>query len=263
MAWRRDRNNKIVMEKLKKISQVILLLGLLFGTLAFSNENGEKQNERIISFFLADIDEDGKEELLTIEAADGAKELETGERYGSLLCIYKDFLWDQHKQILEAAEPAYSFDLSLLKPLYVQAGDINGDGKKEISVVVYKETQFHPVPAKRPFFYALTDGTLEKIWLGSRLARPFDDFVLCDMDGDGIDEIISIESTQDGKRVLAEYDWAGFGFDMEAESESLEVPVFFTNKQHESTAEIQVETADGLWRVKHQDNRLILNPAQE
>lgn len=139
-------------ERLKKVCQAIILLGFLFGILSVSHENTQKQKERIISFFLADVDEDGKEELLTIETADGTKRLETGERYGSLLCIYKNFLWDRDKQVPKATEPVYSFDLSQLNPLYVQAGDVNGDGKKEISVVVYKETQFHPVPAKRPSF---------------------------------------------------------------------------------------------------------------
>lgn len=250
-------------ERLKKVCQAIILLGFLFGILSVSHENTQKQKERIISFFLADVDEDGKEELLTIETADGTKRLETGERYGSLLCIYKNFLWDRDKQVPKAAEPVYSFDLSQLNPLYVQAGDVNGDGKKEISVVVYKETQFHPVPAKRPFFYALTNGTLEKVWLGSRLARPFDDFVLCDMDGDGIDEIVSIESTQEGEKVLAEYHWAGFGFDMEAQSEYIGTQVVFADKRHECTEETMVEAADRLWYVKHQDNRLILHPVQE
>lgn len=223
----------------------------------------KEQDERILSFFVADVDEDGTEELLTIEAWDGAKALETGEKYGSLLCIYKNFLWDQDRQVLEAEDPAYAFDLSLLKPLYVQAGDINGDGKQEISVVVYKETQFHPVPAKRPFFYALTEGKLEKIWLGSRLARPFADFVLCDMDGDRYDEIVSIERTEDGKQVLAVYHWAGFGFDMEAESESLEPTMCFEDERHEARKKIQVKTADGLWWAEKQEDRVVFSKVQE
>lgn len=249
--------------KMKKISQIVILWVLLIGMTAAGSEKGEKQDERILSFFIADVDEDGTEELLTIEAADTTAELEIGEKYGSLLCIYKEFLWDRNKQILQAVDPLYSFDLSSLKPLTVQAGDINGDGKREISVVVYKETQFHPVPAKRPFFYALTDGKLEKIWLGSRLARPFADFVLCDMDGDGFEEIVAIESTQDGKQVIALYHWAGFGFDMEAESEVLEPPVSFVDERHEIRKSIQVNTADGLRWADKQENRVVLSMVQE
>lgn len=32
--------------------------------------------------------------------------------------------------------------------------------------------------AKRPFFYDLVEGNLIPVWLGSRLSRPFDDYIL-------------------------------------------------------------------------------------
>ena len=76
------------------------------------------------------------------------------------------------------------FDLVLHQaPLKVLAGDIDGDGRVEIGVCVYKTAKFHPVPAKRPFFYALQDGRLQPVWLGSRLAWPFADYRLFDLMG--------------------------------------------------------------------------------
>jgi hypothetical protein len=78
----------------------------------------------------------------------------------------------------------YRIDLAGIRPMKVQLGDINGDGVCEISVCVYKTTTFHPVLAKRPFFFDLVDGNLIPVWLGSRLSRPFDDYILYDIDGD-------------------------------------------------------------------------------
>lgn len=77
--------------------------------------------------------------------------LDTGEQYGDYLNIYSDFKLVNHTPVLQG-EPDYSFDFSDIKPLKVQAGDINGDGQVEIGICVYKTAKFHPVLAKRPFF---------------------------------------------------------------------------------------------------------------
>jgi len=103
------------------------------------------------------------------------------------------------------------FDVNAMKPLNVMAGDINRDGVKEISLKVYKSAEYDPNPAQRPFFFNVSKGNLEAVWLGSRLARPFIDYALADLNGDGFDEIASLE-TAPGGCLLAAYSWDGFGF---------------------------------------------------
>jgi len=106
-----------------------------------------------------------------------------------------------------------TLELPLEAPaLKVQTGDVNGDGIADIALTMYKTTLFHPVLAKRPFFYYLQNDQLVPLWRGSRLSRPFDDFVLCDIDGDGRAELISLEALEDGRRVAVAYRWRSFGF---------------------------------------------------
>ena len=68
-------------------------------------------------------------------------------------------------------------------PWKIQIGDVDGDGKDEIGIGVYKKAKFHPVMAKRPFIYGWDGKKLYPKWLGSRLSRPFKDFVLADFGG--------------------------------------------------------------------------------
>lgn len=124
----------------------------------------------------------------------------------------------------------YSFDNKLdeiyrqsfkeLNPWKVQTADVDGDGVKEISIGVYKTAKFHLVPAKRPFIYNWNGEKLSPKWLGSRLSRPFDDYVFSDIDKDKEDEIIAVELQQDGRKVLNSYKWKGFGFEAVGESKS-------------------------------------------
>ena len=101
--------------------------------------------------------------------------------------------------------------LERLNPWKVQAADVDGDGKVEIGIGVYKKARFHPVMAKRPFIYGWDGKQLYPKWLGSRLSRPFTDFVLADFGKAGT-KLVAIEETKDGENELAVYRWSGFGF---------------------------------------------------
>lgn len=193
----------------------------------------------IVSWYVCDIDGDSREELLLITAASADLRLDTGEVYGDTLAVYDSYKIRKNRPVVQA-EPEAVFDLASIKPLKVLAGDIDGDGRVEIGVCVYKTAKFHPVPAKRPFFYALQDGQLQPVWLGSRLARPFADYRLFDLDGDGVDEIVSIESVQSGNQLLALYDWKGFGFEVRAISDEYQGEIVFLNNTNTRQDEILV-----------------------
>lgn len=119
-------------------------------------------------------------------------------------------------------EEIYREDFSELKPWKVAIGDVDGDGIDDISIGVYKETLFHPVMAKRPFIYSFEDENLQPKWRGSRLSKPFIDYIFYDIDEDKVDELISIEIINNGDKVINTYKWKGFGFEGIAESKAYE-----------------------------------------
>lgn len=206
-------------------------------------EMGSDSQSDIISWFTADINDDEKDELLLItNDSDTVMTLDTGERYGTHIKIYSKYVIQNDIPVAQG-EPDYQFDLSDIKPLEIQAGDINGDGTAEIAVCVYKTAKFHPVPAKRPFFYDLINGGLEPVWLGSRLARPYADYILFDVDDDDIEEIISIEFAENGNKVLAVYDWKGFGFEVKAISNEMTEAISFLNNINNRADMVLVEIA--------------------
>lgn len=172
----------------------------------------------IVSYCVGDAGS-GKNVLLAIS---GDGRTEDGERYGQRLLVCDDSA-EKELKFLGRIPPdkiLNSIDLSSVKPIKIQLGDVNGDGVNEVSVCVYKTAVFHPVMAKRPFFLDLVDGVLIPVWQGSRLSRPFDDYILRDIDLDGIKEIVSVEYLEDGERVIAAYNWEGFGFEMVAQSDA-------------------------------------------
>ncbi|MCD7909052.1 MAG: hypothetical protein LUH04_15485 [Clostridium sp.] len=209
----------------------------------------------IVSWFIGDVDRDSEDELLVITAARPDLALDTGEAYGDTLAVYSRYQIRRSRPVLQG-EPDAVFDLSSIKPLKVMAGDINGDGLAEIGVCVYKTAKFHPVLSKRPFFYDLKDGELESVWLGSRLARPFDDYLLFDLDGDGIDEIVSIESEQNGNKLLALYDWKGFGFEIRAVSDEIQSEVLFLNNTNTRQDGILVNIGNTPYHLRLDGDKL-------
>lgn len=98
-----------------------------------------------------------------------------------------------------------------LHPWKLAAGDVDGDGITDIGIGVYKRARFHPVMANRPFVYDWDGKELRAKWLGSRLSRPFTDFVIVDF-GLPRAKLVAVEQTRDGSNELAVYGWHGFGF---------------------------------------------------
>lgn len=162
----------------------------------------EDKEAEIISCCISDIDGDSNEELLVVEGDGKAF-------YG-------------HKLVMlsfgNGLEKLYEREFEELNPWKVQTCDVDGDHRREIALGVYKEAAFHPVMAKRPFIYNWDKGDIVPMWRGSRLSRPFDDYIFFDIDADEKDEIIAIERLSDGKALINAYKWAGFGFESIVES---------------------------------------------
>jgi hypothetical protein len=202
---------------------------------------GAVPKSEIVSYCFGDVTKDGTGEMLVIS---GTGKIETGQRHGQFLLVCEPEVMGDLEMLgyIPTEKIRQRIDLAAIKPMKVQIGDVNGDGVKEVAICVYKTAEFHPIMAKRPFFFDLIDGNLIPFWLGSRLSRPFDDYVLYDIDGDEIDEIISVELLEDGKRIMAVYDWDSFGFVVSAETEGFDGELKFEtgNEQSAKVKEISV-----------------------
>lgn len=195
---------------------------------------------RVMDRAIGDIDGDGSHEEIVLTKRSFFK-------YGNEVIIYS----------IEGTE-IYREDFSDLKPWKIAVGDVDGDGINEVSIGVYKETIFHPVMDKRPFIYTFKDNRLHPKWRGSRLSRPFTDYLFYDIDNDGMDEIIAIEFLKDGQKAINTYKWKGFGFEGLLESEGYKD---IGNLQHRDgliyvDVKGQKDSFKGVLKLK--DNKLLL-----
>jgi len=188
------------------------------GKISFFTIEGSKLNsveleaERIISSCISDLDNDTKSKLIILTSKNKGD-------YADEMIVYNFIENIQSKKSI-SIEEIYRFSCDDLNPWKVQTCDVDGDGKHEISLGVYKTAPFHPEMAKRPFIYDWHKNGIAPKWRGSRLSRPFEDYIFSDIDLCGSDELISIEYLPDGSKALASYKWKGFGFERNAESES-------------------------------------------
>ncbi|WP_066504695.1 hypothetical protein [Abyssisolibacter fermentans] len=191
-----------------------LLMSIKNNTIQIYSDNKKLINEMsivgdeetIISYDVIDLNDDGNDEIIVLTAE---KSQVDGKEVKIFSCN-------------SGLKEIYSEDFSSIKPWKVQACDVEGDGVKEISIGVYKKTKFHPIMAKRPFIYSWEGNRLYAKWRGSRLSKPFDDYIFVDIDEDGKDEIVAIELLQNGKKVINTYDWIGFGFEGKVQSEAFD-----------------------------------------
>jgi len=99
----------------------------------------------------------------------------------------------------------------------VALGDPNDDGRYEMLAALWKPDDAG-VLASHPFIIAHRGGTIKVIWGGSAVDQGIHELALADVDGDGIEELIVLESARPGaglgatQRTLAVWDWHGWGF---------------------------------------------------
>lgn len=93
---------------------------------------------------------------------------------------------------------------------HFEIGDINNDGQDDIAVGVIKSTFYDRIVRKRPFFYSMQDGNIIKLWMGTRLSQPLYDFRI--VRENNTNYLQSIEIEKDGKYLVVQYIWNGFGF---------------------------------------------------
>lgn len=97
-------------------------------------------------------------------------------------------------------------DWRLPYPVYrFCTGDLTGDSIPEAMVGVIKGTRYYPEPARRLFIFKLVNGKARPLWMGSKLGGILQDFRYID------GRIRSLETTTDGRYVVAEYRWQDFG----------------------------------------------------
>lgn len=101
-------------------------------------------------------------------------------------------------------------------PVYrFETGDIDGDGQTDAIVGVIKSTRFYPERGRRLFIFKMVDAPkgaadgrkrVRPLWLGSRLGGHLQDFRYV-TNG----HLRSLETTDNGRWVVADYRWGRFG----------------------------------------------------
>jgi hypothetical protein len=91
-------------------------------------------------------------------------------------------------------------------------GDPDGDGREDLMLALWKPDK-QGVVRSHPFVFGYRGGRYRTIWGGSAVGRRIHEVELGDLDGDGLQELVVLEETQDGKqRTVSVWRWHGWGF---------------------------------------------------
>ena len=148
----------------------------------------------------------------------------------------------------------FIIDVSDLRPWKIDLANVDG-GPIELALGVYKKTPFDQKFDRRCFLYNIDfkNQKLRPKLRISRLYNPIKDFNLCDLDGDGYDEIISIEKNLDGNYLFGVYDWTNFAVERNHGSQVLNSEPKFLDKEKKveidgSERELYLEGDEVKWK---------------
>jgi hypothetical protein len=116
-----------------------------------------------------------------------------------------------------------------------QITDLNHDGRPELALLVWRPFAPWPVDAILPhggriadfhdaqnlschiILIGWTEAGFREVWAGSALAEPLLDFYAADWNGDGRQELMTVETEYGNPlegRAISLWDWNGFGFSL-------------------------------------------------
>lgn len=75
-----------------------------------------------------------------------------------------------------------------------EAGVVTDEGVENVVLGVYNKSPFHQETEKRVFVYIVKNDELRPRYRASKLSTPFEDFVLYDVEGDGVIEIVTLDN---------------------------------------------------------------------
>ncbi len=75
-----------------------------------------------------------------------------------------------------------------------EAGAVTDEGVENVVLGVYNKSPFHQETEKRVFVYIVKNDELRPRYRASKLSTPFEDFVLYDVEGDGVMEIVTLDN---------------------------------------------------------------------
>jgi hypothetical protein len=100
----------------------------------------------------------------------------------------------------------------------VALGDPNDDGRGEILLAFWRPDD-DGVPGSHPFIVGFRGGIYRTLWGGSAVTDSIHEIALGDVDGDGAQNLVVIE-TSGAKRDVAVWRWHGWGFSLVWRSEA-------------------------------------------
>ena len=114
-------------------------------------------------------------------------------------------------EILEAGKPVWRSPPAW-RVVDHDLGDPNDDGRFEL-VLAIRQTGPGGEAVSQPFVIGHRGGTYRQLWGGSPVHAPLQEIEVGDVDGDGADELVVLESAPDGSgRSVSVWRWHGWGF---------------------------------------------------